>query len=61
MSYKSCSVNLQHKDVVNYPYRTTLHKLYPSLVTQCVNGEAYAVSGIYMPRLSKETDIEWQA
>lgn len=32
MSYKSCSVNLQHKDVVNYPYRTTLHKLHSSLV-----------------------------
>ena len=38
MSYKSRSVNLQHEDVVNNPYHTTLHKLYPSLVAQGVNG-----------------------
>ena len=61
MSYKSCSVNLQHKDVVHNPYRATLHELHPSLMAQCVNGEAYAVAGIYMPRLGKETDVERQA
>ena len=61
MSYKSCSVNLQHEDVVHNPYHATLHKLYPSLVAQCINGEAYAVAGIYMPRLGKETDVERQA
>ena len=61
MSYKSCSVNLEHEDVVHNPYSATLHKLYTSLVAQCVNGETYAVAGIYMPRLGKETDVEWQA
>ena len=61
MSYKSRSVNLQHEDVVNNPYHATLHKLYPSLVAQCVNGEADTVAGIYMPRLGEETDIERQA
>ena len=61
MSYKSCSVNLQHEDVVHNPYRTTLHKLYPSLVAQCVNGEADTVAGIYMPCLGEETDVERQA
>ena len=61
MSYKSCSVNLQHEDVVHNPYRATLHELHSSLVAQCINGEAYAVAGIYMPRLGKETDVERQA
>ena len=61
MSYKSCSVNLQHEDVVHNPYHATLHKLHPSLVAQCVDREAYAVAGIYMPRLGKETDVERQA
>ena len=61
MSYKSCSVHFQHEDVVHNPYRATLHKLYPSLVAQGINGEAYAVAGIYMPRLGEETDVEWQA
>ena len=61
MSYKSCSVNLQHEDIVHNPYHATLHKLYSSLVAQCINGEAYTVAGIYMPRLGKETDVERQA
>ena len=61
MSYKSRSIHFEHEDVVNNPYRATLHKLHPSLVAQCVDGEAYAVAGIYMPRLGKETDVEWQA
>ena len=61
MSYKSCSVNLQHEDVVHNPYHATLHKLYPSLVAQCVNGEAYAVAGIYMPCLGKKADVKRQA
>ena len=61
MSYKSCSVNLQHEDVINNPYHATLHKLYPSLVAQGVNGEAHTVAGIYMPRLGEETDVERQA
>ena len=51
MSNKSCSVHLQHEDVVHNPYRATLHELHSSLVAQCVNGEAYAVAGIYMPCL----------
>lgn len=61
MSYKSCSVNLQHKDVIHNPYRATLHKLHPSLVAQYINGEADAGAGVYMSRLGKETDVEWQA
>ena len=61
MSYKSCSVNFQHEDVVHNPYHTTLHKLHPSLVAQCVNGEAHAVAGIYMSCLGEETDVERQA
>ena len=61
MSYKSCSVNFQHEDVVHNPYHATLHELHPSLVAQCVNGEADTVAGIYMPCLGKETDVEWQA
>ena len=58
MSYKSCSVNFEHKYVVHNPYHATLHKLHPALVAQCVDGEAYAVAGIYMPCLGKETDVE---
>ena len=61
MSYKSCSVHFEHKDVVHNPYRATLHELHLALVAQCVNGEADAVAGIYMPRLGKETDVERQA
>ena len=57
--YKSRSVNFQHEDVVNNPYRATFHELYPALVAQCVNGETYAVASIYMPRLCQETDVEW--
>ena len=59
--YKSRAIYFEHEDVVHYPYHTTLHELYPSLVAQCVNGEAYAVAGIYMPRLGQETDVERQA
>lgn len=61
MSYKSRSIHFEHEDVVHNPYRATLHKLHPSLVAQCVNGEAYAVAGIYMSRLGKKTDVERQA
>ena len=61
MRYKSCSVNLQHEDVVHNPYHATLHKLHLALVAQCVNGETDAVASIYMPRLGKKTDVEWQS
>ena len=61
MRYKSRAIHFEHKDVVHYPYRATLHKLYPSLVAHGVNGEADTVACIYMPRLGEETDVEWQA
>ena len=59
--YKSRSIYFEYKDVVHDPYRATVHKLYPSLMAQCVNGETYAVAGIYVPRLGEETDVEWQS
>ena len=61
MSYKSCSVNLQHEDVIHNPYRSTIHELHVALVSQGIYGEADAVAGIYMTRLGEETDVEWQA
>ena len=61
MRYKSRTVYFEHKDVVHNPYLATLHELHSSLVAQCVCGEAYTVACIYMPRLGKETDVEWQA
>ena len=38
MSYKSCSVNLQHEDVIHNSYLTTLHKLHLALVAHDVYG-----------------------
>ena len=61
MCYKSRAIYFEHEDVVHNPYLATIHKLYSSLVAQCINGEAYAVAGIYMPRLGEEADVEWQA
>lgn len=61
MRYKSRAVHFKHEDVVHNPYLATLHELHPSLVAHGVNREAYAVAGIYMPCLGKETDVEWQA
>lgn len=61
MRYKSRAIHFEHKDVVHYPYRATLHELHLALVAHGVNGEAYAVACIYMPRLGEETDVEWQA
>ena len=61
MSYKSRAIHFEHKDVVHNPYRATIHELHISLVAQCIDGEAYAVAGIYMPSLGEETDVEWQA
>ena len=59
--YKSRSIYFEHENVIHNPYHTTLHKLYPSLMAQCVNGETDAVASIYMPRLGKKTDVERQA
>ena len=61
MCYKSRAIHFEHEYIVHNPYHATLHKLYPSLMAQCVNGEAYAVAGIYVPRLGKETNVEWKA
>ena len=61
MSYKSRAVHFQHKYIVDNPYLATLHELHLALVAQGINREADAVAGIYMPRLSEETDVEWQA
>ena len=61
MCYKSRAIHFEHEYVVHNPYLATLHELYPSLMAKCVNGEAYAVAGIYMPRLGEETDVERQA
>ena len=61
MRYKSRTVHLQHEYIVHNPYLATLHELHLALVAHGVNGEADAVAGIYMPRLGKETDVEWQA
>lgn len=61
MRYKSCSVHLQHEYIVHNPYLATLHELHLALVAQGINGEADAVASIYMPRLGKEADVEWQA
>ena len=61
MRYKSRAVHFKHKYVVHNPYLATLHKLHLALVAYGVNGEAYTVAGIYMPRLGEEADVEWQA
>ena len=61
MCYKSRTVYFEHEDVVHNPYLATLHELHLALVAQGINREAYAVAGIYMPRLGEETDVEWQA
>ena len=59
--YKSRAIHFEHEDVVHDPYFATLHELHSALVAQGINREAYAVAGIYMPRLGKETDVERQA
>ena len=61
MCYKSRTVYFEHEDVVHNPYLATLHELHLALVAHGVNGEAYAVAGIDMPCLGKETDIERHA
>lgn len=61
MRYKSRAIHFEHKYVVHNPYLATLHELHLALVAYGVNGEAYAVAGIYMPRLGKETNIKRQA
>ena len=61
MRYKSRAVHFKHKYVVHNSYLATLHELHLALVAQGIDGEANAVSGIYMPRLGEETDVEWQA
>lgn len=61
MSYKSRAVYFQHKYIVDNPYFTTLDELHLALVAQCIDGETNAVAGVYMPRLGKKTDVEWQA
>lgn len=61
MRYKSRAVHFKHKYVIHNSYLATLHELHLALVAQCVYGEADAVAGVYMPRLGKKTDVEWQA
>ena len=61
MRYESRAVHFEHEYVVHNSYIPTLDELHSSLVAQCVNGEAYAVASIYMPRLGKETYVERQA
>ena len=61
MSYKSRAVYFQHEYIVHNPYLATLHELHLALVAQCIDGEADAVAGIYMPCLGEETDVERQA
>lgn len=61
MRNKFRAVHFKHEYIVDNPYFTTLYKLHLALMAQCVDGEAYAVAGIYMPRLGKETDVERQA
>ena len=61
MRNKSRSVHLEHEYVVHNPYLATLDELHLALVAQCINGEADAVTCIYMPCLGEETDVEWQA
>lgn len=61
MRYKSRAVHFKHKYVIHNSYLPALDKLHLALVAQGVNGEAYAVAGIYMPRLGKETYVERQA
>ena len=61
MCYKSRTVHFEHEYIVHNSYLATLHELHLALVAQGINREAYAVAGIYMPRLGEETDVEWQA
>ena len=61
MRNKSYAIYFEHEYIVHNPYLATLHELHLALVAQGVDGEAYAVAGIYMSRLGKETDVEWQA
>ena len=58
MRYKSRAVHFKHKYVIHNSYLATLHELHLALVAQCIDGEAYTVAGIYMPRLGKKTDVE---
>lgn len=61
MRYESRAVHFEHEYVVHNSYLPTLDELHLALVAQGINREAYAVAGVYMPRLGKETDVEWQA
>ena len=61
MRYESRAVHFEHEYVVHNSYLPTLDELHLALVAQCIDGEADAVAGIYMPRLGEETDVEWQA
>lgn len=58
MRNESRAVYFQHKYVVDNPYLTTFHKLHLALVAYGVNGEADAGSGVYVSRLSEETNVE---
>ena len=61
MRYESRAVHFEHEYVVHNSYLPTLDELHLALVAHGVNGEAYAVACIYMPRLGEETDVERQA
>lgn len=58
MRYKSRAIDFEHKNVVDNPYLTTLHKLHLALVAQGVNRETDADARIYMPRLCEELDVK---
>ena len=58
MCYKSRAIDFEHKNVVDNPYLTTLHKLHLALVAQGVNRETDADARIYMPSLCEELDVK---
>ena len=58
MCYKSRTIHLEHKYIVDNPYLATLHELHLALVAHGVDGEAYTGAGVYMSRLGKKTNIK---
>lgn len=58
MRDESRAVYFQHKYIIDNPYLATLHELHLALMAYGVNGEADAGAGVYVSRLSEETNVE---
>lgn len=61
MRYNSRAIYLYNQDIIHHTDLFAIHKLHLALVAHNVYGQAYAVTGIDVPRLGDELDEERHA